>query len=326
MGGNHQNVSGGGGLLFGGGNNSKTGGAVKSVGGMARRSVSAGVGVYGASSGDVMSSSNLFGGGNEAKSLGSVSPSLAIGLHGEMQGHLSGQHNQPQQQQVEQGSGKKHLIGQSQDACSSEKAEKSSVSFGGNGGSNGGGGGAAGINIGGLVGRSGNSSRSMAGKGTTLSAVSDLLNRRKQAEKAKMDGILLSEITSRMSIGGDSTDHGGPAAGSTTTTNTTTSGVAVGNQSEAFFGGDGIIGGEELGDVGGEKTSSGFGGDGDVGGGGGGGLGLSQRLLEGVIEECLEDFRRELRDEIQNMHLEILRQFCIQKVSGHFFFFFEVIA
>ncbi|KAJ3405000.1 hypothetical protein HDV05_006783 [Chytridiales sp. JEL 0842] len=41
--------------------------------------------------------------------------------------------------------------------------------------------------------------------------------------------------------------------------------------------------------------------------------GVSQKLLEGVIEESLEDFRRQIRDEIQNMHLEILRQFCIQK-------------
>jgi hypothetical protein len=38
------------------------------------------------------------------------------------------------------------------------------------------------------------------------------------------------------------------------------------------------------------------------------------KILENVIEDCLSSFRNELRDDIRNMHLEILRQFQIQKV------------
>ncbi|ORZ27919.1 hypothetical protein BCR41DRAFT_124572 [Lobosporangium transversale] len=39
------------------------------------------------------------------------------------------------------------------------------------------------------------------------------------------------------------------------------------------------------------------------------------KLLEGVIENCLMEFRAGLRNDIQNMHLELLRQFQIQKIQ-----------
>ncbi|KAH9265831.1 hypothetical protein BASA83_010965 [Batrachochytrium salamandrivorans] len=42
---------------------------------------------------------------------------------------------------------------------------------------------------------------------------------------------------------------------------------------------------------------------------------LQYRLLRSVIEECLEDHRQQTRIEIQNMHLELIRQFQIQE--GH---------
>ncbi|KAJ3311736.1 hypothetical protein HDU76_003052 [Blyttiomyces sp. JEL0837] len=56
------------------------------------------------------------------------------------------------------------------------------------------------------------------------------------------------------------------------------------------------------------------------GGAGNGGTGeafmsVQRRVLEGVVEECLATFRMEMREEIQNMHLELLRQFQIQKVQ-----------
>jgi protein NEDD1 len=39
------------------------------------------------------------------------------------------------------------------------------------------------------------------------------------------------------------------------------------------------------------------------------------KILEGVIEGCLMDFRAGIRSDIQNMHLELLRQFQIQKME-----------
>ncbi|KAF9183768.1 Protein nedd1 [Haplosporangium sp. Z 767] len=39
------------------------------------------------------------------------------------------------------------------------------------------------------------------------------------------------------------------------------------------------------------------------------------QVLEGVIEGCLADFRTGIRNDIQNMHLELLRQFQIQKME-----------
>jgi hypothetical protein len=39
------------------------------------------------------------------------------------------------------------------------------------------------------------------------------------------------------------------------------------------------------------------------------------RVVEGVIEDCLQDFREEIRADLQNLHLELLRQFHIQRVS-----------
>ncbi|KAJ3043226.1 Protein nedd1 [Rhizophlyctis rosea] len=40
---------------------------------------------------------------------------------------------------------------------------------------------------------------------------------------------------------------------------------------------------------------------------------IQYTLLENVIDECLQDFRMQMREDIQNMHLELLRQFQIQK-------------
>ena len=39
------------------------------------------------------------------------------------------------------------------------------------------------------------------------------------------------------------------------------------------------------------------------------------QVIGSVVDECLQDFRISLRNDIQNMHLELLRQFHIQKVS-----------
>ncbi|KAI1295070.1 Protein nedd1 [Mortierella claussenii] len=39
------------------------------------------------------------------------------------------------------------------------------------------------------------------------------------------------------------------------------------------------------------------------------------KILEGVIEGCLMEFRAGIRNDIQNMHLELLRQFQIQKMQ-----------
>ncbi|KAG0035818.1 Protein nedd1 [Podila clonocystis] len=54
------------------------------------------------------------------------------------------------------------------------------------------------------------------------------------------------------------------------------------------------------------------------GGQGQGGLMLpsfSSKVLENVIEGCLMEFRTGIRNDIQNMHLELLRQFQIQKLE-----------
>ncbi|RKP26015.1 WD40-repeat-containing domain protein [Syncephalis pseudoplumigaleata] len=40
---------------------------------------------------------------------------------------------------------------------------------------------------------------------------------------------------------------------------------------------------------------------------------LQLRVVEGVIEDCLQDFREEIRADLQNLHLELLRQFHIQR-------------
>ncbi|KAG9325782.1 hypothetical protein KVV02_005706 [Mortierella alpina] len=42
---------------------------------------------------------------------------------------------------------------------------------------------------------------------------------------------------------------------------------------------------------------------------------LPTQILESVVEGCLEDFRVGIRSDIQNMHLELLRQFQIQKMG-----------
>ncbi|CAO3565142.1 unnamed protein product [Mortierella alpina] len=42
---------------------------------------------------------------------------------------------------------------------------------------------------------------------------------------------------------------------------------------------------------------------------------LSTQILESVVEGCLADFRVGIRSDIQNMHLELLRQFQIQKMG-----------
>ncbi|KAJ3211499.1 Protein nedd1 [Dinochytrium kinnereticum] len=52
-----------------------------------------------------------------------------------------------------------------------------------------------------------------------------------------------------------------------------------------------------------------------VGGVGGGGGGLQMRILEGVVEECLSEFRGDVREQIQDVHLEVLRQFHVQKTE-----------
>ncbi|KAF9154008.1 Protein nedd1 [Mortierella sp. AD010] len=43
--------------------------------------------------------------------------------------------------------------------------------------------------------------------------------------------------------------------------------------------------------------------------------GFSSKILENVVEGCLMDFRAGIRNDIQNMHLELLRQFQIQKIE-----------
>lgn len=37
-------------------------------------------------------------------------------------------------------------------------------------------------------------------------------------------------------------------------------------------------------------------------------------VLENIVQDCLADFRDQTRSDIQNMHIELLRQFQIQKV------------
>jgi len=55
---------------------------------------------------------------------------------------------------------------------------------------------------------------------------------------------------------------------------------------------------------------------GSGGGGGGSTTGtLQTKILEGVVEDCLMNFRAGIRNDIQNMHLELLRQFQIQKME-----------
>ncbi|ORY44824.1 WD40 repeat-like protein [Rhizoclosmatium globosum] len=41
--------------------------------------------------------------------------------------------------------------------------------------------------------------------------------------------------------------------------------------------------------------------------------GYAHKVLEAVLESCLQDFRKQVKEDIQNMHLELLRQFYIQK-------------
>ncbi|KAG0263637.1 Protein nedd1 [Actinomortierella ambigua] len=57
--------------------------------------------------------------------------------------------------------------------------------------------------------------------------------------------------------------------------------------------------------------------DGGISDAGGGGTGndFQVQILENVIQDCLSDFRQEMRRDIQNMHLELLRQFQIQKID-----------
>ncbi|KAF9903229.1 Protein nedd1 [Linnemannia zychae] len=42
---------------------------------------------------------------------------------------------------------------------------------------------------------------------------------------------------------------------------------------------------------------------------------LQSKILEGVVDGCLMEFRALIRNDIQNMHLELLRQFQIQKME-----------
>ncbi|KAI8350825.1 hypothetical protein B0O80DRAFT_457576 [Mortierella sp. GBAus27b] len=42
---------------------------------------------------------------------------------------------------------------------------------------------------------------------------------------------------------------------------------------------------------------------------------LQTKVLESVVEDCLMNFRAGIRNDIQNMHLELLRQFQIQKME-----------
>jgi hypothetical protein len=42
---------------------------------------------------------------------------------------------------------------------------------------------------------------------------------------------------------------------------------------------------------------------------------LQTKILESVVEDCLMNFRAGIRNDIQNMHLELLRQFQIQKME-----------
>ncbi|KAI8614609.1 WD40-repeat-containing domain protein [Chytriomyces sp. MP71] len=51
----------------------------------------------------------------------------------------------------------------------------------------------------------------------------------------------------------------------------------------------------------------------DASGQGGNSSGFAHKVLEAVLESCLEDFRTQVKEEIQNMHVELLRQFMIQK-------------
>jgi hypothetical protein len=46
------------------------------------------------------------------------------------------------------------------------------------------------------------------------------------------------------------------------------------------------------------------------------------QVIGSVVDECLQDFRISLRNDIQNMHLELLRQFHIQKVFLFYFILF----
>lgn len=39
------------------------------------------------------------------------------------------------------------------------------------------------------------------------------------------------------------------------------------------------------------------------------------QVLQNVVNDCLEDFRAQLRADVQNMHLDMLRQFWVQKVG-----------
>lgn len=37
-----------------------------------------------------------------------------------------------------------------------------------------------------------------------------------------------------------------------------------------------------------------------------------------TVADCMDDFRTELREDVQNMHLELIRQFEIQRVRSSF--------
>jgi regulator of extracellular matrix RemA (YlzA/DUF370 family) len=52
-------------------------------------------------------------------------------------------------------------------------------------------------------------------------------------------------------------------------------------------------------------------------------MSLQHRVLSSVIEETLAEFRLEMKEEIQNMHLELLRQFQIQKVFAFAYVFIK---
>ena len=54
-------------------------------------------------------------------------------------------------------------------------------------------------------------------------------------------------------------------------------------------------------------------------------MSLQHRVLSSVLEETLAEFRIEMKEEIQNMHLEILRQFQIQKVLVYLFCYFRLL-
>ncbi|KAI8843715.1 WD40-repeat-containing domain protein [Chytridium lagenaria] len=91
--------------------------------------------------------------------------------------------------------------------------------------------------------------------------------------------------------------------------NSTTRHDGVGRLAAVMDGMVGLKTAWEAPDVGGDVGKGGA----DAGRGGMVGGGVQMKVIEGVLEECLSEFREEMRGQIQDMHLEVLRQFHIQK-------------